>query len=280
MAKPKFALYTGTESVEEKEIIRNIFNSTWKYVPSTLIPDLEQMNSNNFMGEIIKVFMITASGAEGITLKNVRHVHITEPYWHPVRTQQVIGRARRICSHNDLPEDLRTVDVYMYLMKFSKIQMESDYSIELRNKDKSKVDKATPYTTDQSLFEISSLKEEITKKLLLAIKQSAMDCAIHSDVNSSEQLACFSFSSTNPESFSYIPSLSAEQTDSSDDSNKTRVTWKAQVVKIKGISYAINKETMEVYDLQSYKDFVKTKGKVPLVYKGVLKKVGGEWELL
>ena len=28
--------------------------------------------------------MITSSGAEGITLENVRFVHILEPYWHPV----------------------------------------------------------------------------------------------------------------------------------------------------------------------------------------------------
>ena len=50
--------------------------------------------------------MITASGAEGISLKNVRFVHIMEPYWHPVK-RQVIGRARRICSHADLPKDLQ-----------------------------------------------------------------------------------------------------------------------------------------------------------------------------
>ena len=28
--KPAFALYTGSETAEEKEIIRNIFNSDWK----------------------------------------------------------------------------------------------------------------------------------------------------------------------------------------------------------------------------------------------------------
>ena len=34
--KPTFALYTGSETAEEKEIIRNIFNSDWKKLPSTL----------------------------------------------------------------------------------------------------------------------------------------------------------------------------------------------------------------------------------------------------
>ena len=34
--------------------------------------------------------MITSSGSEGITLRNTRYVHLVEPYWHPVRTDQVI----------------------------------------------------------------------------------------------------------------------------------------------------------------------------------------------
>ena len=67
--------------------------------------------------------MITSSGSEGITLKNTRFVHIIEPYWHPVRTDQVIGRARRICSHQDLPEQYKTVEVFMYLMTFTHEQL-------------------------------------------------------------------------------------------------------------------------------------------------------------
>ena len=36
LAKPSFALYTGTETVEEKEIIRNVFNGDWDKIPSSL----------------------------------------------------------------------------------------------------------------------------------------------------------------------------------------------------------------------------------------------------
>jgi len=82
-----------------------------------------QTAANNNHGEIIKVFMITSSGAEGISLKNTRYVHILEPYWHPVRMEQVIGRARRICSHENLPDDERRVNVYLYLMRFTDEQL-------------------------------------------------------------------------------------------------------------------------------------------------------------
>ena len=66
-------------------------------------------------GSIIKTIMISAAGAEGISLRNVRQVHILEPYWNEVRIEQVIGRAIRQCSHKDLPMEERQVDVFGYL---------------------------------------------------------------------------------------------------------------------------------------------------------------------
>ena len=93
VGKPMFASYSGDETPEEREIIKNILNSNWKVVPSNIVTQIKTISPNNFYGEVIKILMITSSGAEGISLKNVRYVHITEPYWHPVRNQQVIGRA-------------------------------------------------------------------------------------------------------------------------------------------------------------------------------------------
>ena len=168
--KPTFALYTGTESTEEKEIVRNIFNGNWKLLSPEISSELQARANNNMYGEIIKVFMITASGAEGISLENVRYVHITEPYWHPVRTEQVIGRARRICSHQNLPEELRTITVFMYLMTLSEEQKKSNDAVELRIKDKSKRDNSTPITTDEALYEIATIKEEVSAQLLLSVK--------------------------------------------------------------------------------------------------------------
>ncbi len=251
--KPMFALYTGTETPEEKEIIRNVFNSTWKYVPSSLATELRAISSNNLYGEIIKVLMITASGAEGISLRNVRYVHITEPYWHPVRLQQVIGRARRICSHNELPEPLRTVDVFLYLMTFSQAQLDSDEAIELRLKDKSKIDNLTPVTSDEALYEIATMKEELTTKLLTAVKEASIDCALHSKAGDKEQLKCFTFGSVNPNKFAYQPSYSEEESDAIADRNKTTITWEAKELKIDGITYAYNELTGDVYNLESYK---------------------------
>ena len=37
-----------------------------------------EVGDKNIYGALIKIIMITASGAEGISLSNVRYVHITE----------------------------------------------------------------------------------------------------------------------------------------------------------------------------------------------------------
>ena len=255
--KPMYALYTGTESDEEREIIRNVFNSTWDYIPVTLKQQLMPKSANNFMGEIVKVLMITASGAEGISLRNVRYVHIMEPYWQPVRIEQVIGRARRICSHNDLKDEkLRSVYVMMYIMRFTPEQMSDDASIELRLNDVSKLNAQKPITTDQALFEISTIKEEINSQLLMAIKEASIDCAIHRDKNSKEKLKCFTFGSVMSNKFSYPPSVDNEESDTSASRNVKQTTLKLNEITAsvdgKPVKYAYDKSTKLVYDLGSY----------------------------
>ena len=253
--KPKFVLYTGTESVEKKEILRNIYNGDLDFVPTALADSIKQLdtkNNNNLYGDIIKIFMITASGAEGISLKNTRFVHIMEPYWHPVRIKQVIGRARRICSHKDLPKELQTVDVYLYLMTFTDRQLKDDATIELRINDISKLDKKTPYTSDQALYEISMIKQNINANLLTAVKESAIDCALHSKYGDKEQLNCFNFNTTDPDKFSYSKSISTEETDQDAKQNIETIKLNIQKITLRGVTYAINMDTNEVYDYDSY----------------------------
>ena len=64
--KPCYALYTGEEDPEIREIVRNVFNGDWDLIPETIALELRKQSSNNMYGEIIKLFMITAAGAEGI----------------------------------------------------------------------------------------------------------------------------------------------------------------------------------------------------------------------
>jgi hypothetical protein len=253
MNKPMFASYTGSETPEEREIIKNVLNSNWKLVPSSLVKTLQTLSENNFLGQIIKVLMITSSGAEGISLKNVRYVHITEPYWHPVRIHQVIGRARRICSHSDLPKELQTVNVFLYLMVFSEQQLASDLSIELRVKDISKKNKKQVITSDEYLYEISSIKEEINASLLQSVKESAIDCSIHTRASSTEKdVKCFVIGNPSESKYIYTPNIEAQDKDEGMKLNKRKQVLKLNELVLNKIKYAYNKETQELYDYDSF----------------------------
>lgn len=251
IGKPMYALYTGTETTEEREIIKNVLNSAWKLVPASIVKEIFKLAPNNYMGEIIKLLMITASGAEGITLKNVRYVHITEPYWHPVRTRQVIGRARRICSHSELPNELRTVEVFMYIMKFSEKQLMSDSSIELRLKDKSKLDSKKVVSSDQLLYEICTIKDNINKSILDNVKESAIDCSIHSDSKMGENIKCFSIGNPKDNNYTYVPNIKDQSVDKIMEMNKKQETIKLREIEIAEIKYAYDPDE-DKYKKNSY----------------------------
>jgi hypothetical protein len=263
IGKPTYALYTGTETAEEKEIIRNIYNGDWNYIPTNIANKLKLISNNNNMGEIIKVLMITSSGSEGINLRNTRYVHLMEPYWHPVRSQQVIGRARRICSHKNLPEELQTVEVFVYLMTFTKEQAESDDAKELRLKDLSKRgNPRVPITSDEYLYEISDIKKNLTDQLMTAIKESAFDCYIYSPDGK-----CFNFASPTKDSYAYLPDYTEEQTDVGSKLNKQSVKWDGKTIKLQGKEYAYiqkGKDILHLYELKSFKSALADPSIVPV----------------
>ena len=63
----------------------------------------------------IDVLLFTAAGAEGISLKATRQIHILEPHWNLGRIQQAMGRGVRLDSHGHLPKSQRKVDVYHWI---------------------------------------------------------------------------------------------------------------------------------------------------------------------
>ena len=268
--KPKFVLYTGTETAEEKEIIRNVYNSNWNFVPANIVERLKEIykennpgkvaetDGNNFYGEIVKIIMITSSGAEGINLENTRFVHIVEPYWHMVRIDQVIGRARRICSHKNLPENLRTIQVFLYMSKFSDKQRFSGENVGIMNRDTSrlKVSKKTAktgensITTDETLFEIAVIKDRLTKQLLKTVKESSVDCNIYD--NSKEGLVCYTYGHSTSNEFGAFPSY-GEDRNVREGTDVEKRAVKIEPLVISGKKYAHNTETGELYDFDSYK---------------------------
>ena len=270
--KPKFALHTGTESDEEKKVLLNVYNSKWDQAPSSIVSKFREENiENNYMGQAIKLLMITSSGAEGINLKNTRYVHIVEPYWNMVRPQQVIGRARRICSHQDLPEELRTVKVYLYMSVIPDDIKESDKHKNLRLRDVSRLSKKMTetiddstmlgrylhqlenapgvVTTDQQLFERALQKDQVNSQILNAVKESAMDCSLYE--NKDENLACYSFGQVRTNAFSYHPEIQKD-IDEKDVKEVQEKKASYREFTYDGKTYVQNKVTKELYNKNDF----------------------------
>jgi hypothetical protein len=254
LGKPRFVLYTGTESAEEKEIIRNVYNGAWDQLPTALADRLRARAPSNQYGEVIKVFMITASGAEGINLKNTRYVHLVEPYWHMVRMEQVIGRARRICSHDSLPVDMRTVQVWLYLSVLSDRQKTDEKYIELRNRDVSRLDASQVVTTDEALFEMAAIKQRINGNLLRTMQATAVDCGVYPKVKAGKDsgedsaVVCYSLGRVQSDQFVSHPDIQQDAIEQTTTEVVKRVELKLKSVSIKGKKHDLDESTMELYD--------------------------------
>ena len=130
-------------------------------------------------------------------------------------------------------------------MTFSEKQLEPpkkgevDIAVELRLYDKSKLDPRNILTSDQALFEIANIKENINKTLLRSIKEASIDCIIHQK-SGSDKLKCFSFGNVDPNKFSYNPSLKDEEEDTMTTSNQVEVKLKLKKVIIQGKEYALD----------------------------------------
>lgn len=197
--QPRYIVYSGSQSLRQRQTLINIFNMRLDKLPKAISDHLVQFEEEldeatglpkrNLRGDVCKVFMITGAGAEGLSLKNVRTVHITEPYWNKVRTDQVKGRAIRICSHSELPYDPdpekneRTVEIFTYISVFDK-QMLSNQVV-----DKTLVMQDKSRTTDEYIQDLANRKEKVSSAFLLAMKQGAIDCQLNYSEN--EKFKCY-----------------------------------------------------------------------------------------
>ena len=135
-SKNKYAIWSGLESLEKREKIKNIFN-----------------NYENRNGFLIKILFGSPAAKEGISLLRVGQVHILEPYWNLSRIKQIIGRAIRYCSHKDMPPNKRKVDVFIYLA--------THYSKK---------------TIDEYIWNLAKNKNKLIEQFEHALKEVAIDC--------------------------------------------------------------------------------------------------------
>ena len=121
----------------------------------------ELVTEKNKYGESIKIILGTVVTSEGLDLKNIREVHILEPWFHIFRLEQIIGRAIRRCSHKDLPKEERNVTVYHHV----------GYGI----KNKETIDGETYRLAEEKAINIGEIET--------ILKTNAIDCFLNKGSN-------------------------------------------------------------------------------------------------
>ena len=134
----------------------------------------------NRNGEKIKIIIGSNVASEGLDLKNIRSIHVIDPWYHLKRLEQIIGRGIRFCSHKDLLREQNDTKVYLYsAINENSIDLDIYKLAEKKNKEIVKVEKILQENSiDSDLFkEINdpkplkkyerckySIKKSITKK--------------------------------------------------------------------------------------------------------------------
>jgi hypothetical protein len=255
----RFILFTGGEDENIRKINIDLFNAKFSELPPRIAQVLSESGFTseigNKRGELCRVFCITAAGAEGLSLKNVRGVHIMEPYWNDVRMAQVKGRAVRICSHQDLPLKDRNVKIYTYVTVFSTQAQETrgdpregermKWAIpqEIWNRDGITRAIATSYgipttrdtyamTSDERLYYISERKKKLVENLIVIMKTAAADCLLNYKENMDGTFICRLVG--NEGDFLYHPNLQKDiETNKNDDIGDLFKVPEAQLAEVR-----------------------------------------------
>jgi superfamily II DNA or RNA helicase len=268
----RYTFITGGEGTEERSINKEYFN-----------------DEKNKYGDYIQLMIISSAGAEGISLTCVRQVHILEPFWNYVRIDQVLGRAIRMKSHEDLPKEDRNVEQYLYLSTLPKgTNLESvyeslksdphqtwtipDFEIDEVKSELSKSENREfkeildsiirinvdtgEETADNHLFEIMERKYRVSLEISSIIKESSLDCIQHTRDDPELNDKCIRFSDKLSGEIAYFPGISAKVLENIDI-----IQLKAKYIyHIKPNVYVISASNDQGNNLYIYYEYAKDKG--------------------
>jgi hypothetical protein len=236
LEKPKYASF-GPDR-ERNRILLAVFNSDFDRVPPRVREALGlDRQKDNLHGQVMKLLQITQSGAQGISLQNVRQVHILEPFWNQIRIDQVIGRAVRAHSHKRLPPEERQVEVFMYICQLSKDQKSSSATIRIKD---------NGLTSDQYVRSIAERKSNIIGQMLEVMKATSIDCSKD----------CWTPDARLVLEEGNVLSMDIQANAAREDRvlAPQRKNAAMKVIEYKGTRYIMNQDTGDMFDYVSFQD--------------------------
>ncbi|MBE17957.1 MAG: hypothetical protein CMH79_04260 [Nitrospinae bacterium] len=118
-------------------------------------------HENNIYGENIKVILGNTVTSEGMDFRNIREIHVLDPWYHLYKIEQIIGRGIRYCSHNLQPKQKQNVTVYLHTSSI-------DAEIE---------------SIDTNTYRIAEEKASDIGKIEKILKENSIDCFLNKQIN-------------------------------------------------------------------------------------------------
>ena len=171
--KMKYFIWSSETKTKDKDGVlinraRNTFNSL-----------------QNADGSLLKGILGTRSVMEGVSFKNVKQVHITDPWWNESRIEQILARASRYCSHSNLPSNEQYVDIYRHYSVLPSDGSDADVAnMLLEVKGNSSFWELDSLSIEQRMLITSLKKNSINKDIEMLLK----NCSIDSEINKNGNL--------------------------------------------------------------------------------------------
>ena len=131
---------------EKHRILKNIFN-----------------NVENKDGKFIKIVIGSKVMNEGITLKNIKEIHVLDVHYNLGKVDQVIGRGIRFCTHYDIINDANP---------YPKVEIQK-YVISMKD----------GLTSEEQLYKKAEQKYRLIKETERIIQEEAIDCPLNRNGN-------------------------------------------------------------------------------------------------
>jgi intein/homing endonuclease len=140
---------------------------------------IESFNkSDNKYGERCQIIIGSETIGTGVTIKNVRQVHIVTPHWTIPEIDQALGRVIRVGSHTNLPEKDRTIRIYRHVSvkRYEKhednIEYNKGYGFPIN------VGFSDEETMDIHSYSIAEEKEYLNTQIYRLLKEVSWDCPL------------------------------------------------------------------------------------------------------
>ena len=119
---------------------------------------------NNSTGQFIKIIMGSSVLKEGVSMNNIKDIHILESQYTLTLVDQIIGRGIRYCSHFNLMNENNptpSVNIYKYVVSLNSNEL----------------------SEEENIYRKAEFKYKTIKKIERAMKEISIDCPLNYNGN-------------------------------------------------------------------------------------------------